>query len=685
MFFITPLFFHFLKKDRLFMIVSFFSIILFQSHLAFAGQSDNIYQLIHDELSQLHSVDNYQNAINSRHQKQELPDILLAPGEKRSILLQAFAKFSDSATPVLSAQTVKDLHILSGTRQHPAESLLSKIGTTLTISGEIMLAKLLISPIADIRVLDQRQQAIKYLINHPNVFRRFEELLIRYAIDEDGLIALFDPYDAVNSPTFGEIDRRTHLPGLSGSGTQEEIARRLNDAFHIGTALNAPLGLLGSTLVGTFTIKNGIINGLLNSTVHLPSHMMKVLSDIQLKFSDLSSPIKIFSAGSFVVLQAVALYKSYYRFREHMRAYRFIVERSRRAGRALESAVEMEQLLEKHPPVQMALGSGKGFLKLHNSTSMVEIMSLLKDAPESIPTFLDYVSSNMGRYKRGLTLLKRNHLSLSRVMESVGELGAWITAANHLRLSLDWRPNRLIFPHYLSPPSQPQVSMEKLWNPLLPSFSAVANHFASGNNNPISTVITGPNAAGKSTMVKGIGLNIVLAQTLAVAAAEHMDFTPFSLIHTHLVNEPEVITGVSSFSAESKKIIELLNTLKSLPANQYSVVFFDELFSNTNPEEGETAALGLIEAMAMNPSNLSITSTHYPRIATLESQSPGKHQNFHFNAVVNPDGSLSYDYRLWPGASTQNVALDILREEGIDSDFLNIIQGMIQGMNRHPE
>lgn len=639
---------------------------------------NNTYQLIHDHLSKTHSVDKYKNAMNARSQKQELPDIILSPGERRSILLQNFSQAHKADNEILSHHAVKDLHILSGTIQNPEQSLLSNIGSPMTVTGEIMLANLLISPITDVDALQKRQQALQYLIDHPKVIFQIEEYLIHYAADEDGLIALLDPSDVVNSPHFDEIDYQTYFPGLTSDATREEIARRLNDSINIIGALNVPLGLIGSTFLGIFDPRYGVVQGLLDAAISLPSNMNLVISEIHRNFQNLSPPVKIFTLGSFALLQIIAIYKSYKLFQDNRAAYTFVMERSRRPGRALESARELKQLLQYHPVLEGILDHYSGFLKFRNSTQIQEVVTLLKDAPEKTPDALTYLSTSMGRYKRSLMLLRRNHGSLIRIMQATGEMDAWLTVAKLLRSSSYRESNPLSFAQYeLS--EQPTLELQDFWNPLLhPSIAIPSDLTASHSIPPNNIIITGPNAAGKSTAIDGIALNVIMAQTLGISAAATLKLTPFSFIHTHMVIEPEIITGVSSFSAESNRAIKLLQKLSTLPSGWFGIAFLDEIFSNTSPKEGEVGALAYMKAIGDFPHTISISSTHYARLTSLADQFPGKFKNLHVSADINSEGNLQYDYVLKSGSSTQNVAFNILKEGGIQQDFLDIVQELLE-------
>ncbi len=645
---------------------------------------NNTYQLIHDHLSRIHSVDKYKNAMNSRNQKQELPEIILSPGERRSILLQNFSRTHKTGNEIITHHAVKDLHILSGTIQNPGHSLLSSLGSPMTVTGEIMLANLLISPITDIEVLQKRQRALKYLIEHPKVIFQIEEQLIRYAADEDGLIALLDPSDAVNSPHFDEIDYQTYIPGLTSDASYEEIARRLNDTISVMSALNVPIGLIGSTLLGKFDSQYGFIQGLLNSAINLPSNMNMVISEMHHHFQGLPPPAKIFTLGSFVVLQMIAIYQSYRLFQDNRAAYTFVMERSRRPGRALESARELKRLAQYHPVLEDILNHYSGFLKFRNSTQIQEIVTLLKDAPEKAPDVLSYLSTNMGRYKRSLMLLRRNHIPLIRIMQATGEIDAWLTIAKLLRSSYYRENNPLCFAQY-EVSEQPNIEIQGFWNPLLHPSIAISNDLAASQSiPPANIIITGPNAAGKSNAMGAVALNVTMAQTMGISPAESFKLTPFSFIHTHTVIEPEMITGVSSFSAESKRAIQLLQKLRTLKTGQFSIAFLDEIFSNTSPKEGEIGALAYIKAIGDLPETISISSTHYARLTSLADQFPDKFQNLHVSADINSEGRLHYDYVLKPGFSTQNVAFHILKEEGIEEDFLDILQDLLDAPEDAP-
>ncbi|WBA86454.1 hypothetical protein [Endozoicomonas sp. GU-1] len=155
----------------------------------------NTYQTSQQHFSQAYPDSN--EKIESKEVKGELPDIILSPGEKRKIVLKSLTQQTvdqaSSTNKILTHYAVKDLDLLNGPTQSPDHSILKSLGTPITVSGEIMLANMLITPTTDINVLKKRQSTIQYLIDNPIIMARLENHLQRFSANEDGIISLLDP------------------------------------------------------------------------------------------------------------------------------------------------------------------------------------------------------------------------------------------------------------------------------------------------------------------------------------------------------------------------------------------------------------------------------------------------------------------------------------------------------------
>ena len=362
--------------------------------------------------------------------------------------------------------------------------------------------------------------------------------------------------------------------------------------------------------------------------------------------------------------------------------YTYVMERSQSPGLALSEARRLWLSLADHPRFAGVFRSYSGFTTLASNNELRELLRLLQHT-RSINSFVQYYTTHMGRYHRALEMLKRYKYSLLPVLQAVGEVDAWLTITRLVREGRQRDTNPITFAHYLASQSSPYLRLVQFWNPHITSEMAVANSIEMGAQQPLNTIITGPNAAGKSTSMEGIAIAVLLAQTFGIAPARHLEMTPFSLIHTHMDISSEVAAGLSTFKAESVRAIKLMDRIDNLAEHQFSLTLMDEIFSSTNPIEGEAGTYGFLKILANNPNAMNICTTHYPRPVLLAEQYPNHFQNLHVHADIT-GGKLGYDYRLKPGHSYQHIAIKILEEEGIQSDFLNIATEVINHPERFP-
>lgn len=121
-------------------------------------------------------------------------------------------------------------------------------------------------------------------------------------------------------------------------------------------------------------------------------------------------------------------------------------------------------------------------------------------------------------------------------------------------------------------------------------------------------IITGPNASGKSVYLKMIGLNCLLSHTLGIVFGKETEMPIINRIMIHMGNR-DVVGQKSLFEAE---VINANEILKGINENEKGLYIFDELFSSTNPKEGEKTTINYIKQIAGCENQISIISTHYP-------------------------------------------------------------------------
>ena len=171
-------------------------------------------------------------------------------------------------------------------------------------------------------------------------------------------------------------------------------------------------------------------------------------------------------------------------------------------------------------------------------------------------------------------------------------------------------------------------------------------------------VITGPNAAGKTTVIKTTLFNLILSQQIGYGFYEHAEINPYDFLHCYL-NIPDTSGRDSLFQAESRRCMEILRCIIDNPAGRHFCIF-DELYSGTNPYEAVAAAYGYIDYISKNPNVDLILTTHYIELCELlEKHNADGITNLHMS--VSPLTG-EYLYKIADGISTIKGGLKVLRD-----------------------
>jgi DNA mismatch repair ATPase MutS len=171
-------------------------------------------------------------------------------------------------------------------------------------------------------------------------------------------------------------------------------------------------------------------------------------------------------------------------------------------------------------------------------------------------------------------------------------------------------------------------------------------------------IITGPNAAGKTTVIKTTLFNIILSQQIGYGFYDHAEINPYDFLHCYL-NIPDTSGRDSLFQAESRRCMEILRCIIDNPKKRHFCIF-DELYSGTNPYEAVAAAYGYIDYISKNPNVDLILTTHYIELCELlEKKNSGAITNLHMS-VSSTTGE--YLYKIADGISTIKGGLKVLRD-----------------------
>lgn len=215
------------------------------------------------------------------------------------------------------------------------------------------------------------------------------------------------------------------------------------------------------------------------------------------------------------------------------------------------------------------------------------------------------------------------------------------------------------FPDIVDMASPPVFEAEDLAHPLLPQREAVANDVRLGAS-PQLLLVSGSNMSGKTTLLRTVGTNGVLALAGAPVRARTLRISPMSIGGTLRVQD-SLLSGRSRFYAEILRVKQLVEVAKGPSALLF---LMDELFHGTNSHDRVEGAHGVLEFL-VDLGAVGIVTTHDLALAAIGDRLESRAANVHF-ADELVEGALAFDYRLREGRSTHGNALALMRAIGLD-------------------
>ncbi|HUL60200.1 MAG TPA: DNA mismatch repair protein MutS [Anaeromyxobacteraceae bacterium] len=199
---------------------------------------------------------------------------------------------------------------------------------------------------------------------------------------------------------------------------------------------------------------------------------------------------------------------------------------------------------------------------------------------------------------------------------------------------------------------------EALRHPLLDP--CVPNDVRLGAGGPRALLVSGSNMSGKSTYLRTVGANLVLALAGAPVPAARLRLSPVALGATLRIQD-SLQAGRSRFYAE----ITRLKALHDLAAGPVPLLFLlDELLHGTNSHDRRVGAEAVLRAL-IGRGAAGIVTTHDLALTELAGTAPGAVANAHFEDQVR-DGEIAFDYRLRPGVVAHSNALALMRAVGLE-------------------
>ncbi len=207
-------------------------------------------------------------------------------------------------------------------------------------------------------------------------------------------------------------------------------------------------------------------------------------------------------------------------------------------------------------------------------------------------------------------------------------------------------------------PSSFRLCAEGLGHPLMNRDRCVRNDIDT-TKRPFFIIITGANMAGKSTYLRTVGINYLLACVGAPVCARRMEVCPARLI-TGLRTSDSLNDNESYFFAELKRLKLIIDKLQ---AGEKLFIILDEILKGTNSRDKQKGSLALIKQFMALQAN-GIIATHDLLLGTLADLFPDNIRNFCFEADIT-DNELTFSYRLRPGIAQNMNACFLMKKMGI--------------------
>ncbi len=211
----------------------------------------------------------------------------------------------------------------------------------------------------------------------------------------------------------------------------------------------------------------------------------------------------------------------------------------------------------------------------------------------------------------------------------------------------------------------PEVSDEpfhfeavQIGHPLIPQKERVNNDFSINGKGHLD-IITGGNMAGKSTFLRTIGVNLVLAMAGAPVAAQKMVFSPMQLFSS-MRTEDSLLSHSSYFYAELKRLSNLMQLVRS---GENVFVILDEILKGTNSVDKAKGSRAFVESL-VRYNVMGLLATHDLSLCELAGKYPEQITNYRFEVEFEGE-EMKFDYKIRPGVCEHMNATALLKKMGI--------------------
>lgn len=650
--------------------------------------------------------------------KADFNPIKLTKQEKRGLIFEIMGTHEvigneNPAVDDAMRVTLADLDAYYGAGKSAQETLMNTINNTITGFGDAQLAFLFSIQVKELDKLKARQALVKAFAENPELAARVEQILAQVKQAESGFLSYWRTIDPVTQKLINDLyfsksmlkrfnNSRVGLEFLTRSGNLGTVYQLTNDMVlffglnyvmaKIAAQASQQMSLKGPD--GSPLVVDSSLKGVAKSTYqsvksffnpydyyaqvkNVKPQIEQTSSILELQgnppmTAEMKSVMEKMGYGLIGAQGAIAIGMLTYKYFTAKKALEqaaltknsinYLQTKLIDVATIVNACKAINKLGQQEPEVAQGVLSFAAFEQLlhgNDNADFKELVDLLQTN-----TFRGEASffSLSGKVLAANQLMIQEKNQFVSALQALGELDACLSMAKLYNKMKAERVN-YCFVNFVEK-DKPYVKAVNFWNPFVNAQKVVTNSLELGQGADASKVIlTGSNTGGKSTILKALMIDLLMAGTFGIAPAQELTMTQFTFIGSYLRVNDDTASGESKFKAEVLRAKMLTEALASLQTNEFAFIVMDELFTGTNSVNASEAAKKVATNLAGFTNSLYILATHFPALTELQAANPGVIKNYKVDIYKDDAGNLMRPFKLESGISTSNVAIDILNEE----------------------
>lgn len=245
---------------------------------------------------------------------------------------------------------------------------------------------------------------------------------------------------------------------------------------------------------------------------------------------------------------------------------------------------------------------------------------------------------------------KNSSHHFNKWMETLDTMDAWVSCGGYVKNNPDFVKPTIT--------NNFQLNSVELGHPLLPSNKRITNDYKLDKGTSFH-IVTGANMAGKSTFLRTVSLNMVMAMSGLPVCAKSFDFYPVN-IFTSMRTTDSLSKDESYFYAELRRLREAYDRIKT---GERLFIVLDEILKGTNSEDKRKGSMDFLKQL-VKYDVAGIIATHDTQLSDLEKMHPEIFKNYCFEIEIDGD-NISFDYKLLPGVTQTMNAQLLMKQMGL--------------------